>query len=320
MLNELEIITHLQKKFPSHIGDDAAVIAFSGTKRYVITNDLLVEDVHFRLRYTTPTHLAHKALHVNLSDIAAMGGQPQFVLLGMAVPLNYADNIKLFLNGFSKACKAASVILIGGDTTKSPDKLFISLTVIGVAEERKIKYRHTAKPGDWIGLVGQMGHAHIGLTALESVTTGLNSFKKDFLKPQARVLEGLWLGAQSGVTSMMDTSDGLLIDLKRLCRASQVGAEIYLENLPDTKTLNTACQRLKLDPIETMLTGGEDYSLLLTIHPDKLKTIAKQFNAAFGYAIKCLGRVTSGKGVSFMQNGHIKPLTLQPFSHFGEQL
>lgn len=318
MLNEASIISTLQKHFPTHIGDDAAVIPYSKDRRYVITKDLLIEDIHFRTRYTSPVHLAHKALHANLSDIAAMGAQPRYILLGIAVPITYQTQITSFLTHFTRACKAASVVLIGGDTVKSLDKLCISITVIGLVKTQHIKYRQTAKPGDLICQLGEAGHAHIGLMALEADCNGFSSFKNKFLKPQAHIEEGLWLGAQTGVTSMMDISDGLLIDLKRLCASSSVAAEIHLEQLIGTKSFKLACKRLQLDPLEATLTGGEDYNLLFTVIPDEYTSLAKKFHKQFDEKFKYIGKIKRGMGVSVTKNNQLQPLHLTPFSHFGE--
>src|SRR3990167_9427726 len=193
MLSEANIITYLKNEFPTQIGDDAAVFLLSTTQSYVVTKDLLIEDIHFNLGYFDAASLAHKVLHVNLSDIAAMGATPQFVLLGLAIPPTYTELHQPFLEAFAKYCKDAGVLLIGGDTTRSPDQLFLSVTVIGTAENTQIKYRHSACPNDPIYLVGNAGFAHLGLVALETASNGFEPFKQCCLKPIARQKEGLWL-------------------------------------------------------------------------------------------------------------------------------
>ncbi|MDP3559815.1 MAG: thiamine-phosphate kinase [Legionellaceae bacterium] len=317
-LNEHSIIHTLQQAFPDYIGDDAAVIDFSDEQSYVVAKDLLVEDIHFRLRYSEPKHLAHKLLHVNLSDIAAMGAKTQFVLLGISLPLSYEPFVQEFLQHFTEICKSLSIVLIGGDTTGSPDSLFLSATAIGIAENTHLKYRHTAKPGDILCVIGALGYAHLGFMALETSTPNLDIFKKSFLMPQARIKEGLWCGAQAHIQAMMDISDGLFIDLQRLCEASGVAAEIHLEQLKTHKTYREACQQLALDPLITQLTGGEDYGLLLSIDKNHYDLIADQFKNTFAYPLQAIGRITEGQGLSFTQNGEPQPLTLTPFSHFNE--
>ena len=320
MLNESEIIAKLQSEFPHYIGDDGAVLPLSEQKKTVITKDVLVEDVHFRTRYTDPASLAHKALHVNLSDLAAMGAKPQFVLLGISIPPSREAYVTAFLESFGQVCKAASVILIGGDTTASPDKLFISVTAIGVAYSAHLKYRHTAQPGDLICVAGELGHAHLGLIAFEVENDGFEIFKEAFLNPTARVAEGRWLSEQPGVQSTMDLSDGLFADIKRLCAASRVAAEINLEDLEFSDHFISACKVLSLDPVHTALTGGEDYGLLFTVHPQHHGTLAIRFKKTFGYDVKTIGTIIRGQGVTYLKNGQPQELELHPFSHFGERL
>ena len=318
MLNEAYIIACLKHEFPKQIGDDAAIIPLSATQRYVVTKDLLVEHVHFNLTYFDAASLAHKALHVNLSDIAAMGATPQFVLLGLAIPPTYAEQLQQFLAAFARCCKNAKLLLIGGDTTGSPDQLFISVTVIGTAKNTQIKYRHSACQNDLIYLVGNTGFAHLGLVALETARKGFAAFKQCCLKPTARLKEGLWLAQFAGVHALMDVSDGLFIDLQRLCEASKVAAEINLDGFQATRPFKAACEKLSLDPLNTQLTGGEDYSLLVTLDPAHAAQIAAQFEATFGDTLTPIGLIKQGHGVTFLKNGKPQLLTLKPFSHFGE--
>ncbi len=320
MLNEANIIANLKKAFPEHIGDDGAVIPGPGEERYVITKDILVEDVHFRLSYFDPSSLAYKALQVNLSDIAAMGATPKFVLLGISIPQNYARYVTDLLYYFSEHIKKAGLLLIGGDTTKSPDKLFFSITVIGSAAPENIKYRDTAKVGDVICVAGNLGKAHLGLIACEGAMNGFNEYKQAFLCPTAKLYEGKWLGEQLAVTSMMDSSDGLVLDLKRLCEVSHVAGRVDLEKLSPTPLFNSDCQALGLDPINVMLTGGEDYGLLFTVANKKYGELSKEFMNIFGYELKQIGQIMPGSDVTFSKNGQRKILNLKPFSHFGEVL
>jgi thiamine-monophosphate kinase len=316
MMNEDGIIGYLKAQFPQQIGDDAAVIPSNNTQQYVITQDVLVEDIHFRLRYQNAKSLAYKALQVNLSDLAAMGATPAYVLLGLSTPATHEQYIHEFLSSFSSACRHAEVTLIGGDTTRAPKHLVLSITAIGFAQVEHIKYRHTAKPGDIICVVGELGHAHLGFTALEHHHDNLDEYKQSFLNPTARAKEGLWLSTQSPVHAMMDLSDGLFTDLEKLTQASQCGATLALDELTSTAAFQSACQALKLDPIETQLIGGEDYGLLVTIDAAAYPTIAAQFEQHFNYPLKKVGCITQNKGVQCTHNGNPSTLKLKPFSHF----
>ena len=320
MLSESNIIARLKSDFPEYIGDDAAVIEQSKEQSYVVTKDLLIEDVHFRTSYFDPLSLAHKALHVNLSDIAAMGAKPSFVLLGVSIPTSKQKYVEEFLGSFVSVCKESSVVLVGGDTTRSPDKIFISVTAIGFSQSKHIKCRSTARVGDLICVAGDLGLAHLGFIASEKSLSDFDDYKKIFLRPTAKVNEGLWLGSQSCVTSLMDISDGLFIDLRQLCQSSELQGRVELERFELSERFKDACKYLKVDPVETMITGGEDYSLLFTVDVDSYTGLAEYFLKEFGYAIKNIGLVTKGSGVNYFLNGERKTLTLKPFSHFGESI
>jgi thiamine-monophosphate kinase len=320
ILNESNIIHTLKTAFPTHIGDDAAVLDFNADNHYVISKDLLVENTHFRLHYQDAASLAHKALHVNLSDIAAMGAVPQFVLLGLSIPQHFESQTELFIQAFTKACKHASVILIGGDTTRASDNLFISVTALGIAPKKQIKLRSQAKPGDIICVAGNLGHAHLGFTALENSHSHINNleYKHKFLQPTARLREGVWFGKQAEITGMMDISDGLYLDLKRFCEASQLAAYINLDALTPNTHFENACQALNLDPTTTQLTGGEDYSLMVSISPRASSQIMHEFKQAFGYDLMPIGNFQDGTSVQFLKKNQLIQLNLRSFSHFGE--
>lgn len=323
MLDEQDIIRRLQQA-TSHIGvtgigDDAAVIPLNETESYVITKDLLVEDLHFSLAYFDPESLAHKALHVNLSDIAAMGTLPCYVLLGIAIPSLLSEKfLHSFLDHFSRLCQKNNVHLIGGDTTASSGKLIISLTVIGRAVTSQLKFRNRAQPNELIAVAGNMGYAHLGLKALEEGMSDFEAFTSTSLRPMARVKEGLWFGAQSAVSSMIDLSDGLHIDLSRLCTASKVGSEILVNSLIPSSEFLDACIRLHLDPLESMLIGGEDYGLLVTLKADEYESIAHRFEELFGYQLTLIGKTTDTGVVKLMKNNREIPFVYRAFSHFGE--
>jgi thiamine-monophosphate kinase len=324
MLNESDIIDFLQTRFPAleGIGDDAAILSLSDTESYVITKDLLIEDIHFCRKYCNAESLAHKALHVNLSDIAAMGAEPKYILLGISIPNDLEGFFNDFLKSFAEACEIGKVHLIGGDTTKSLDKLFISVTVIGLVKKTHIKLRKSARKSDIICVAGNLGDAHVGFQALEHNMQGqgLKKFKDSFLQPNSRIREGLWFGERSEVSAMMDISDGLFIDLKKMCRASKVAAEINLDNFEPSQEFKAACHALNLDQTIVQLTGGEDYGLLVSVNAESYQKMKADFSSTFGYALHPIGRIISGIAgeISFTQKGLPINIILQPFSHFGE--
>jgi len=211
VLSEEQLINLAKASAPEYIGDDAAILPQIDLDNYVISKDLLVENIHFRTSYCTMEDIAHKALHVNLSDIAAMGARPLFALCGAAIPLKQQPRGAKLLQALITTANDAGVTIIGGDTTKSMSELMLSITIIGIAENATIKKRSTARIGDYICVAGELGAAHLGFTALEQQTKGFLPYKKVFLRPIAKQAEGLWLGKQRSISSMMDISDGLIL-------------------------------------------------------------------------------------------------------------
>lgn len=324
MLKESDIVHMLQASFPSThgatgIGDDAAVLPLSTTESYVISKDILAEHRHFRLTTTDAASLAHKALHVNLSDIAAMGATPCFVLLGIALPASLGQEwVSDFLAAFTVSCKQAKVVLIGGDTTAAEHDLFISITVIGKVETAHLKFRRNARIGQALCVAGPLGEAAAGLAALQKNAAGHDAVKARSLRPQALTREGIWLGTQTGLSAMMDISDGLYVDVGRMMQGSQSGAAIDVAHLQASTDLQEACAALSLDPLDCMLTGGEDYALLLAIEADAVAGITAEFEKKFGYKLMRIGSVASSSGVTLREGGKTIPFTYRPFSHFGE--
>lgn len=307
MFNEFNIISRFKSNFNAKqgIGDDAATLG-----KFVITKDILAEDVHFRRSYFDGKTLAIKALEVNFSDVAAMGGKPTHCLLGISVPANlpeaYLDD---FISSFINLCKEKNVELIGGDTTGSIDKLFISVTMIGETETPK--YRDGAKVGDLIAVCGNLGYAHLGLCLLEKDLPGYDEFKAKLLKPCALISEGIKLANLHGITAMMDISDGLLTDLKKLCMASGVSAKIDTDRLNNSHEFYEACEYLKLDPVSVMLQGGEDYGLLVTINPENAAEILENKELD----LKIIGEITSSASGVVMLDPY-KELSISEFNHF----
>lgn len=310
MFSELELINEVKKFSNGYIGDDCAVIQPSN-ESCVITKDLLIEDVHFRTDYFSPEDLAQKALHANLSDIASMGAQPKYILCGISIPKHRHQYAKSFLQAFSRTCHKERVLLIGGDTTSSISHLSISISAFGYCNKKKLKYRSGAQVDDYICIAGNLGYASVGLCQLEAATeVSRNIYTNSFLRPQAKIKEGCWLASQSCVHSMMDLSDGLYIDLLRLCRASNKGAHLDLDLL---KSLISDEVSMK-----DILEGGEDYSLLFTINSNSIEEFKSKFKDLFDYQLKIVGRISKRKGIIFVENHKAVQVSIKPFAHFGE--
>lgn len=285
-LGEFGLIKHLtqaveltQESTHKGIGDDAAVMDFTGYKT-LISTDLLLENVHFDLRYVPLKHLGYKAVQVNLSDIYAMNGIASQITFSIGLSSKFPlEAVEEIYEGALIACKKFGVDLVGGDTSASAQGLVISVTSIGYAKEDKIAYRSGAKEGDLLCVSGDLGGAYVGLQLLErekqiylenpNIQPDLEG--KDYiierqLKPEARkdVVE-LLKHLDITPTSMIDISDGLASEILHICNASNVGCKLYEDKIPlDPMTYETA-REFGLDPTVCALNGGEDYELLFTI-------------------------------------------------------
>ncbi len=272
----------------SGIGDDAAVISQRTGRDTVITTDLLVEDVDFRLATTTPELLGHKALAVSLSDVAAMGALPRWALLSIGVPeriwrSSFPDK---FYKGFFALADRYGVMLVGGDVSRTPERVVIDSIVLGEAIHRRALLRSGARAGDHIFVTGSLGGAAAGLLLLEREATGSATRRRRrvaaaeqailrHLRPEPRVAWGEFLGESKLATAMIDVSDGLSSDLAHLCRESRVGADVEATRIPMDDALVRLAPELQLDPLALALDGGEDFELLFTVCPRDLKRLPR---------------------------------------------
>jgi len=251
------------------IGDDSAIIRdLSGF--ILMTSDILIQDVHFDLRYTTLKQLGHKVLAVNISDIFAMGGRPRFFLLDIGIPGGFdSKDVEEIYRGMKALAKRYGVGIIGGDTSLSRKGLFLCGTLIGESE-RPIT-RSGARVGDGIFVTGTLGDSAMGLELLKrgymASDSGDRKMKGRHLSRLIKrhlTPEPVMLSRTDDVTSMIDISDGLLIDLCHLCDSSNVGALIYKDRIPLSEELRGVADALREDPYVYALGGGEDYHLLFT--------------------------------------------------------
>ncbi len=275
-LGEFGLIKKLQKRCPrlspgvlAGIGDDAAVVHIPG-ENALITSDMMLEGVHFDLSFTTFFQLGYKFLAVNISDILAMGGGPKYFLISLGIPKGIdSGQIDEMYSGINKLAAKFNVTVIGGDTCTSVTGLILSGTVIG--HTKKAVMRSGAKAGDGIYLADTTGDSAMGLALLKRSRRKVHRFSPatDRLKLIRKHLMPLPapLKSTKNATSMIDVSDGLLIDLSHLCEKSRVGAMIYKERIPLSRELLTMAKKLGQDPFKSALEGGEDYVLLFTAPP-----------------------------------------------------
>lgn len=287
------------------IGDDAAVITSPAGQWSVLTTDLLTEGVHFDLRTATMSDIGFRAAAANLSDIAAMGGTPQHLLVALAIPrTGTRQHVLQLYRGMMAACRPHRVGLIGGDTSASSSGWFLSLTLIGRVPPRKALFRSGARIGDFLYVTGTIGDALAGLRLLNEPvpratrhlrTAALSTRHRQFLierhlHPTARIAEGQWLSTHRLATSAIDISDGLSGDLRHICEESHVGADIDLSALPLSPACRAYAASRTLDPVNLALAGGEDYELLFTVAPRQRPRLERTAIEQ-GFSLTCIGKI-----------------------------
>jgi thiamine-monophosphate kinase len=334
-LGELELIRRIREGgggapaagVPVGIGDDAAVLSVTPGSSLLATTDLVIEDVHFRRAWATPADIGWKAMAVNLSDIAAMGGIPRWALIGLAVPGDTpAADVERFYGGLREAASPHGVTVVGGDTSQSPRGWFINVTLLGEHPGRP-QLRSTARAGDAVAVTGALGRSAAGLTLLEMGADearrhGLPDALVDevasaHLRPRARVAEGRWLGAAPAVHAMLDCSDGLATDLGHICRESAVGARVALDLVPIASGAEAAARALGHDPVQWATSGGEDYELLLTCDPAEVERLSTAFRKSTGTPLTVIGEIEAGKSGIVWLDADGNPVALPAgFEHF----
>jgi len=298
------------------VGDDAAVLTPSPGKVLLVTTDLLLEGVHFRLEFTDPYRLGRKALAVNLSDIAACGGWPTAFLVSLAIPPETeVASVQALYKGMIEHARTYGCSLVGGDTSKGKE-LMISITLIGEAEEGKVVYRSGAKPGDRIFVTGQLGDSALGLKQLKNGVQEGDSVQRH-LDPTPRVNEGYMIARQGLATAMIDISDGLIADLGHILEQSGVGAEVHLPQLPLSAPYREHVNQYYKNPYLLALAGGEDYELLFTAEAGRAEAI-KKLAADLGTPITPIGEITqAARGVTLVGgDGKKVPVEQRGHDHF----
>ncbi len=338
------------------IGDDAAVFSCPGDK-ILVTTDMMTEGVHFNLDYTSPYQLGFKLVSVNASDIYAMGGSPVFIFLNTAMMGDTDEEFfRDFFNGISSALSIYGLRLLGGDISSVLNEMSFSATIVGAVE--RFVTRSGAKPGDKIYITGTLGDSSCGLEILKRLIQAdkeiikrhdflekdipgnsktrlkviVNSEHKelDFRLAEPLIKRHLMPVVQhpghfaDKATSMIDVSDGLFIDLIRVCDQSNVGAKIYLSKIPISNQVREIARILGLDPFRLAISGGEDYELLFTLPPE-IKDIKIDKDTPSGFidplnsgsrAVTCIGEITPNERIVIDSDGSASTLKGEGYQHF----
>lgn len=310
-MKELEFINIIQNLLSSeYIGDDCAYLEDLGI---VVTQDSLVEDVHFKREFATPFQLGYKSIAVNLSDIYASGAEAKYLTVSLSLPKDIDENfVKEFYEGAKSVLNGAKIV--GGDITGS-DKIFVSVTAIGVTKDRKISSRKNAKVGYKIITNGKHGSSGAGLYALLNGISGHECLKQEHLMPKisSELSENIAKSAKNDY-AMMDSSDGLADSLYKIAKNSGVCALVDFNKIPYDKDI----ENLKgLDFKQTIFFGAEDYKLVCAISEDDLSKINPDFYSIIGEIVEktdenCLKIKNNNKIIEFNE----KSLEEKFFKHF----
>ena len=314
------------------IGDDCALIRM-GESFLAVTADLLVEGTHFRMDINEPYLLGWKSAAVNISDIAAMGGSPTYSFISVGFPDIEVSIVDAIYEGMRDVSAKYGSVIAGGDTVASPSGIVINVTQLGMVDPARVARRDGAKPGDAILVTNTIGDSRAGLELLlrfgphpthlqkgegvrcahsrrhDHPAKGEEACILRHLKPEPRVNEARAAVATGKVNSMMDLSDGLAADLKKLCESSRAGAKVMANALPISDDLRIAARRLDIDPVRLSAGGGEDYELLLTCARSDTREIMDAISST-GSTASVIGTITGDTNVTLVfPNGEEEPIS-----------
>jgi thiamine-monophosphate kinase len=321
-MNELELIARLTKSLPTNqnvvvgAGDDCAVLDFGVPDRlFLFKTDAVVEGIHFK-KDSPPEKIGRKALARCLSDIAAMAGTPVAALVTIGLPENFEpETVGRIYDGMSALAKKHGVAITGGETTTSPERIFISVALLGTVKRGKQILRSGAKVGDAIFVTGELGGSLAG----------------KHLEFEPRLQEARWLAENSSIHAMIDLSDGLAGDLRHLLKSSRVGAELLKSAIPISRAAkeisrSRACQSADDPPTHVggykpafvaALTDGEDFELLFTVASGNAVKLLDAWKKQFPkLRLRCIGKITADEGITVRDKDALLPLTAHGYVHF----
>jgi thiamine-monophosphate kinase len=305
------------------IGDDAAVLPWNNQQYLLATVDMLVEGVHFRREAISAADLGRRALAVNLSDIAAMGGTPTYALVSLGLPPALPTvEVEELYRGLTSEAREYGVVIVGGNIARHDQGLLIDVLLLGNVEQHDVLFRSGARPGDVLAVTGDLGAAAAGLgLQRRPELQGQLATAKELLRrqqtPQPRVRAGQVIARSHLAHAMIDLSDGLAGDAHHLARASSLGVIVEEALLPIAAATQTAATLLGVSPAELALHGGEDYELLVALPPENVPVINDSLRAVGEPILTVVGSVTAGDGVKLRRcHGEIVDLKAGGFRHF----
>jgi len=307
-IGEFGLIERITKKLKDKdvivgIGDDAAVIKTEKGLQ-VLTTDCLVEGDHFRREWFTPEQIGMKAIEINVSDIAAMGAIPKYVLVELALPIDLdVEFVEELYKGIWKVCDKYNIEVIGGNMAHC-ENIVISITLTGEVDKNNLCLRSGAKPGNFIFVSGHLGNGRAGLRLFQEDLKGLEQVRKSYLEPKAQLETALKIAPYAN--SMIDVSDGLAPEIKHICDESNCGAIIYKDKIPIKDEVRNVARTLNEDEYDYALFGGEDFELVFTVSKEKLDKV----NGLL------VGEIIKNKEIKLYSKGKEKEITESGYDHF----
>lgn len=330
-IGEFGLIARIARALPAPgegvivgIGDDVAVLRTDGTRYILATCDIQVENVHFLRDRITPRQLGLKGVAINVSDIAAMGGVPRYLLVSLVLPketeLAFVDGL---YEGMQEECLRWGVEIVGGNMAHSPDGIIVDLFLLGEVEPDCLLRRSGARVGDQVLVTGTLGDSAAGLALVLRPGTACPDEHRRWvlerhLTPTPRLGEG-WAIARSGLaTAMIDVSDGLACDIGHICEMSGVGVRLQADALPISSAARAVAEAVGADALDWALFGGEDYELLFTAPADRAAELARRVQEETGTPVSIIGKVTPAKeGMTLVhRDGASVPLRKGGWDHF----
>ncbi|MDT7041825.1 thiamine-phosphate kinase [Candidatus Nitronereus thalassa] len=321
---------HLRSDVLQGIGDDAAILRTTPNEALIVSTDLAIEGIHFDLSFESFQDVGYRTAVANISDMAAMGATPKFLLVGLAVPPSTAvKSLKDLYRGFKEPCRRYNISMVGGDTSSSQSGLFLCMTILGQVKTNHALKRSGAKVGDHVYVTGTLGDSKAGLQILQRRATQKNpnapqpyeSFLiKRHLRPTPRPAMGQQLAKSRWAHGAIDISDGLSGDIQHLCKASGVGVELWASQLPISRQCATYAKAYGHSSIELALEGGEDYELLFTVSPRHQQTMAK-LSRTFKTPLTCIGEIRPRSfGLKLKSEGGIsRSIAKHSYDHFSKK-
>ncbi len=332
-LGEFELIARLTAGLQTRsdialgVGDDCTILDIGSKELLLATCDSQVEGVHFTLETSTPEQIGRKALAINLSDIAAMGGTPRFALVSLMLPSTLSvETLDGIYAGLRKEGEHFETAIVGGNiaATGKSEGLVIDITLLGTVARGHAITRSGGRAGDVLCVTGSLGDAAGGLHTLLSPDPDYPAEAQEYLRaisrvPRPRVHEGQVLSGfrPEIVTAMLDISDGLSGDLTHLCDQSNVGVQLDLARIPLSPALRTLASAAQRDPLDWALHGGEDYELLFTVSPPHAQEVAQAVQNATGTPVSFIGNMLATDEGRFLlsSDGGREQLVVKSWDH-----